>query len=95
MNDTTMPATPHPERQSARAQLRSAALRADVIRVAIQVAATHDRLADTLRRLAERQPGQASRLSARFRAAENHAARTRHLASALRDGIPPGGGTLP
>ena len=79
-DDTTAPAIQHP----ARSRLQSVTLQADVIRVAIAVAETRERLAETLRRRAGRDPQEAARLSATITAAENHAARARRMASALR-----------
>jgi len=87
-DDTTTPAVDDPDRT----QLRSAALQADVIRVAGQVARTQDSLAAALRRIASQNPDE-GRLRAATRAAENHAARTRRLASALRNGRPAGDDT--
>ena len=78
-DDITMPAL----QDRARTRLQSVTLQADVIRVAA-VAETRERLAETLRRRAGRDPQEAARLSATIAAAENHAARARRMASAIR-----------
>jgi hypothetical protein len=54
-------------------RLRSARLRADIIRVAGNVAETQDRLVETLSRLASQHPNEARRLRATIEAAGNYA----------------------
>src|SRR5262249_1525731 len=80
-DEATATGTQDTWRTPEKTRLRSARLRADVIRVAEQVAQTQHRLAQTLGRMARQHPEEAARLSVRITVAENSAARTRRLAS--------------
>jgi hypothetical protein len=84
------PGTQGPATRPDNAQLRSARLRADIIRVAGKVAETQERLAETLSRLASQHPHEAHRLRTRMEAAGNNAARTRRLVGDLQARDPDG-----
>ena len=88
MNYETTITRPDYEPGAEKTRLTSARLRADVIRIARQVAQTHDRLAETLQRIASQHPDEAARLRNRISAAQAQAAQTRHIASYLQDGSP-------
>jgi uncharacterized protein involved in exopolysaccharide biosynthesis len=88
MNNETTITGPDYEPEADKTRLTSATLRADVIRIARQVAQTHDKLAETLRRIASQHPDEAARLRTKIGAARAQAAQIRNLASYLQDRSP-------
>jgi len=74
-----------PERKPEETLSWSATLRADILRVAEQIAETEDRLAETLRHLASQHPREADRLRVKIDAAQACAAQARRMASDLQD----------
>jgi hypothetical protein len=78
-------------RASEKARSWSRRLRAEAIEVAGLVAETEEAVAGTLGRLASGHPRDASRLRAKIKAAENHAAWMRRQATDLQAGQSPSG----
>jgi hypothetical protein len=70
-------------RRAAEARAQSRQLRAEAVKLALQVADIEDAAAEILARLAAQNPGHASRLQAMSQAAARHATHERERATAL------------